>query len=328
MRCCSSSTRSSCSRSERDRGRAALATAAGWAALVLAAGCGEQDDGPAAPAGGTPEPTSTLRIATGERIETLDPLLADDRAERLASRQVHEPLISRLSGPFAQARQRPGLARSFRSRNGDTVWTVRLRGGVRFQNGEPLDAAAVQVNAERWLALAPGRALLPQLAYTDFPRQDIVRFLLSRPTPGFPRQLADPRLGLVAPKVLARAGHGEVERGPTGTGPFELRESSPDRTLLARNAAWWGGEQGLGPGVAEIELLAKPSSRLRLAALEGGSVEIADELGRGMLRRVERNPLLSVVTGGGALALERSVRGIESARADQPLSDVWLTDLP
>ena len=40
------------------------------------------------------------------------------------------------------------------------------------------------------------------------------------------------------------------------------------------------------------------------------------------------DPLLALVGGGGAaIGIQRSVRGIDSAAADQALADVWLTDL-
>lgn len=340
MRCCSSSTRSFCSRSEPADGRAAPRhrSVAGLIfrralpfLLIALAGCGETGgEGTSAGAGVTPEPAGTLRIAVAGQVETLDPLLADDRAERIASRQVYEPLVSRQNGPFGQTRLRPGLVRSFDSNAAATIWTAQLRRAVRFQNGEPMDADAVIANVERWMNVTPGPELLPELAIppADSPRPGLVRFFLNRPVRDFPRRLADARLGLVAPEAIAEAGSGPVKLGATGTGPFEPREGDPGTTLLARNLSWWGADLGLGPGVEQIELLQVDDPRDRADDLLDGSVEVADDLGRATAARLKRDPLATLVRGGGAvIGVERSVRGIESAEVGQPLADVWLTNL-
>jgi len=298
-------------------------------AAVALGGCGDDEEaGSSAAAGTIPSPGGTLRIAVEGQIKTLDPLLARTRAERLAARQVHEPLISTQNGPFGQARRRPGLVRSIDPRAGGRIWTAQLRPGIRFGDGERMDADAVLANGERWIGFAAGPAPIPELTAVDSPRPGLVRFLLDRPEPRFPRELARAELGIVAPVALAAAGSGPVPGGGTGTGPFELREREAGRTLLARNASWWGTRLGLGPGVDQIELLSVDEADERSDQLAAGSLEAADQLDPVMARTVEADALLRIVRGGGAiLGLERSVRGIESAEPDQALADVWLTDL-
>ncbi|MBA2522669.1 MAG: hypothetical protein H0V25_04975 [Solirubrobacterales bacterium] len=297
-------------------------------ASVLLWGCGnEEDGGTAAAAGATPEAGGTLRIAAAGAIESLDPLLAARRGERLAARQIYEPLVSQESGPFGQTRRRPGLVPSLEPSAGGTIWTARLRPGVHFSDGEPLDADAVLANASRWMQEPAGAALLPELRAVDSPRPGLVRFQLDRPTPDFPDELEHGELGLVAPDAMI-AGGAALRPNAAGTGPFELRESEPGRTLLARNASWWGSRLGLGPGVDQIELTEVDDRRSRGEQLENGAVELADDLGAPIARTVAEDPLLTVVGNAGALlGVERSVRGVESAADDQPLADVWLTDL-
>jgi peptide/nickel transport system substrate-binding protein len=263
-------------------------------------------------------------------IDELDPLVAEGRAERLASRQIHEPLVSNQNGPFGATRERPGLVRSLVPSSGKTIWTATLRPRVRFQDGVPLDADAVRANVDRWLATSAGRELLPELIVADNPAPGVVRFQLARPTPDFPRRLADARLGIVAPAALDDAGSGTLGADPiqSGSGPFELREQDAGGTLLARHATWWGAPLGLGPGVDQIEFVASGGAGAGVELLASGSVEVAALTGDA-IRSVMEDPLLSVVRGGGPpLGIERSVRGLESAEEAQPLADVWLTDLP
>lgn len=241
---------------------------------------------------------------------------------------MYEPLVSRQTGPFGQTRRLPGIARSLDSRRDDTLWIARLRPGVAFTDGEPLDVDAVKANAERWMEVGAGPEIVPELSFVDSPRPGLVRFFLDGPEPDFGRRLSQPELGLAAPAAIASAGGGPIRRTQAGTGPFELRERSGDRVLLARNAAWWGTPLGLGPGVDQVELLSSEDEKARLEQLRSGQAQVADQLGDGAAADVASDPLLTTVVGGGeVLGIERSVRGIASAAADQSLADVWLTNL-
>lgn len=317
------------------RMRAILATWAG-ALTLAAAGCGGEDDPgtPAlAPAGDAGE-GGTLTWAVADQARTLDPLAARTRAELILTRQIHEPLIETLAGPFGELRRRPGLARSARPSADGAVWALRLRSGVRFQDGSLFDAAAVQANAERWIASDTGRELLPGLVAVDAPSPTSVRFLLAAPDPNLPNRLASPELGIVSPRALEAGfdGGAGLRREPfsaTGTGAFELREAEPGRLLLARNTAWWGTAERLGPALDQVILRAEASGAVRAALLDSGDAQLADELDPDQARFVRDNPLLAAIEGPGGrwLGLERSVRGVDSATEIPSLAGVWLTTL-
>jgi peptide/nickel transport system substrate-binding protein len=305
-------------------------------ALALAlAGCGgEGDEGtPALSAGQPLGEGGTLVWAVADRVEGIDPLTAGTRAEQLVSRQIHEPLIASLGGPFGDTRRVSGLARRARPSGDARLWTLSLRSGVRFQNGEPFNADAVVANAERWLASPEGPELLPGLVEVFAPRFDDVRFILAAPDPRFDARLAAPELGIVAPRALRAAGGrvGALDRQMgTGTGPFELRERSADRLLLARNTSWWGaGSADLGPALEQIEFRVEPSSAVRLALLDAGDVELADELVSSQADQALADPLLNAVRGAGELwlGMSRAVRGVDSAREIPSLSRAWLTNV-
>lgn len=315
------------------RTRAILASCAGALLLAVAAGCGEDDPGtPAVIPTGDAGEGGTLTWAVADRPRTLDPLAAQTRAELILTRQIHEPLIETLAGPFGDVRRRPGLARSARPSADGEVWLLRLRSGVRFQDGSLFDAAAVQANAERWLASEVGRELLPDLVAVDAPSPSSVRFLLDEPDPDLPRRLAAPALGIVSPRALAAGFDGTaiLRREPfagTGTGAFELREVEADRLLLARNTAWWGATERLGPALEQVVLRTERSGAVRVALLDSGDAQLADELDADQARFVRRNPLLAAIEGpdGRWLGLERSVRGIDAATEIPSLSSAWLT---
>src|SRR5699024_6206179 len=50
----------------------------------------------------------------------------------------------------------PWLAESFESNDDLTVWTVKLREGIEFSDGTPLDSAAAKLQMERTQEFRPG----------------------------------------------------------------------------------------------------------------------------------------------------------------------------
>jgi ABC-type transport system substrate-binding protein len=280
------------------------------------------------PAGGG----GTLTYALPNLPATLDPLAARGRDAQTVTRQVFEPLIAQLTGPYGGTVQQPGLALSARPSGDRTTWTVNLRLGVRFQDGTPFNAAAVLANSRRWQGDPRGRALLPHLFAVDAPRPDEVRFLLDQPVRDFVGRLASPRLGIVSPGALdpqsgQRARFLPDARGP-GTGAFQPVAGGPARLELSRFAGWWGSRMGLGPALDGVTFVAAPKPDQRLRLLAGGAVQVADPLDASGLRAARTNPLLNAIGGPrSGIGMEGSVRGISSAGSLPLLTGVWLTRL-
>jgi ABC-type transport system substrate-binding protein len=302
-------------------------------ALLLLAGCGGNDSEETPIGAGLPRAggAGELSYALPSLPSTVDPLAAEDRAAMTVVRQLYEPLIERLRGPYGQTRPQAGLALSARPTRDRTVWSVALRSGVRFQDGTPFNAAAVLANARRWQSDPVGLELLPDIFAVDAPRPDEVRFLLDRPVPDLRSRLADPRLGIVSPRALDPEGGKDarfLESVPgSGTGPFQVGPAGPGRLALSRFDGWWGSTLGLGPALDGVTfVVAQAAKRLRL--LRDGSVQVADPLRPPGLRAAETDPLLATVGGPlRGIGMEGSVRGIDSARFVPVLSGVWLTRL-
>jgi peptide/nickel transport system substrate-binding protein len=310
--------------------------AATFAALLLfaLAGCGGGDDGGTQrssqlpPAGGN----GTLAYGLPGLPKTLDPLAARGRLAQTVTRQIYEPLIEQLTGPYGQTGVQPGLALSASPSPNRTTWMFNLRLGVRFQDGTPFNAAAVLANTRRWQTDPRGRALLPHLFAVDAPRPDEVRFLLDRPVRDLPSRLASPRLGIVSPRALEpqsgqRARFLTDARGP-GTGAFDPGAGGPARLELSRFADWWGSPLGLGPAVDGVTFVVGPQPGQRFRMLADGVVQVADPLDAAGLRAADADPLLATVGGPrSGIGMEGSVRGISSARLVPALTGVWLTRL-
>jgi len=257
----------------------------------------------------------------------MDPLHAASLAEQTVSRQIFEPLVERLGPPYGGAAV-PGLALGWRHSGDLRVWSLRLRQGVRFQDGEPFNASAVAANAQRWSGDPAGQAALPGLVAADAPRPDLVRLILAQPAPDLPRLLSNPRLGIVSPPALTPpSGVGarlnRVRQG--GTGPFTLRGRAAGVVVLDRNRGWWGSPLGLGPELDQIAFRTVPDPAERARLLREDAVRVAADVRPPTAVRLSRDPLITAIGAhsGHALAFERSVRGITTWRP-QSLSPVWL----
>ena len=290
---------------------------------------GDESENAALGAAAAGDRSDALSWAIADRPRALDPLYATGSDDRLAARQLFEPLAENLGGPYDFPRRSPGLALSIDPSPDATVWRARLRPGVRFQDGTPFNAAAVLANVARWQASARGRAAIGTLL-VDAPRPDLVRFILPAPDPEFDRRLESPALGIVAPAAIRGASGGPMdadEVAQAGTGPFELRDSGAAGVMLARNTQWWGADRGLGAGVDQIALRVVTNPGERLELLRAGTVQVAD-LAPSQLRVVGSDPLLTDIRRGAEpLGAERSVRGIPADDPVPSLNAVWITGI-
>jgi peptide/nickel transport system substrate-binding protein len=259
---------------------------------------------------------------------SLYPLAARTASQQLVSRQLFEPLVETLQGPYERVRNRRGLALEWTPSQDRRVWSFRLRPDVRFQDGTPFNASAVVANATRWRGDPAAEAILPELLAADAPRPNLARIILSRPVEDLPHRLSDPRLGLISPRALAGLGPSPApgEVGRAGSGPFELaREEASGTMLLERNRRWWGTRLGLGPALDRVEFRPLIDRDTRVALLRRGAVLVAADVGRGEAAALARDPLLATIgEGGDFVAMERSVRGI-TGPGPQSLSGAWLT---
>jgi peptide/nickel transport system substrate-binding protein len=318
----------------RARGSIRGASAGALAIAVLAAaGCGDSVGPEVGAAGALPPPSGTLTVALPGPPGEVDPLLASDPSQLLLARQVYEPLVETLSGPYDDLRRVPGPALSVRSSSDHTRWRLRLRPGMSFQDGTRLDDAAVLANAARWRTTDAGRALLPGLYAADAPRPGLVRLFFNRSMPGLRQALAQPQLGIVSPAALSTpTGEGATLARPSnaGSGPFEIRERSGDRVVLARNATWWGTSRRLGPALDSIDLDYTAPAAARARQVRTGEAQMAIALTAAIAAALHHDPLITLkrVAGGtGGTALERSVRGVDLSGPTPVFSGAWLTTI-
>ncbi len=135
------------------------------------------------------------------------------------------------------------LASSWEASVDASEFTFRLAKGVKFHDGEPLNAQAVKASFERVLSGSPAlqqQALFgPAIDHVDVVDDGTVRVVAPQPFAPMIATLAHPAAGIVSPAAAQKYGSGFGMR-PVGTGPFRLLFWSPGIEIdLEANPHYW-----------------------------------------------------------------------------------------
>ena len=196
----------------------------------------------------TPDRVSggTFRYGLNAEIDALNPTnSALTAAPGLA---MAAAVFDKLAEFTPDGKPVPYLAESFTPNAEFTEWDVRLRDGVLFHDGTPLDAEAVRYNfAAQYESTLVGLALKtsysgPEAAEVIDPLT--VRFHLLEPNATWPSVMAS-QLGMIASPTWVEAAIVDptLNQQPVGTGPFKFVSRSEDSlTVFERNDDWWNGD--------------------------------------------------------------------------------------
>ncbi len=190
-------------------------------------------------AGGSPA-GGTVTVGMTVPAGSIDPLTVADTGGVCMLSQTGEYLA--LSDP--DLRLRPQLAESWQPNRDGSVWTFKIRRGVRFHNGRLLSAADVVASIERLADPANGSVALAAFAGslskggTRALDASTVEFHLDAPNGSFPYLVSSDNYNAI---ILPADYQGGFERNFIGTGPFRLEHYTPKaRAAFVRNGEYWG----------------------------------------------------------------------------------------
>ena len=144
----------------------------------------------------------------------------------------------------------PYLAESVTPNETFDVWTGKLREGVTFHDGTPLNAEAVQVNFETQrndpLVGLAVRPFFPAEGAIELLDDLTIQFnLIAGEGNAYLDGVFAGQLGMVASPtwLAATLEDPTLNQAPVGTGPFLFDSRSEDSiTKFVRNDDWWGGD--------------------------------------------------------------------------------------
>ncbi len=212
----------------------------------------------------------TLRVGLDADPPNLDP----HRSTAAVDRQVYQNLYDKLMDTDDSLTIIPMLASSWTiSKDGKTV-TLKLRQGVKFHDGTPLNAEAVRYNIERMqdpkFPSARRSEVRPiqKVAVTD---PYTVQLSLEKPYSPLLYVLTD-RAGMIVSPAAAQKEGINFALHPVGTGPFSFVEKIPqDHTTLQRNPEYWNKGE---PYLDRIIYRPFPDDSARVANVKSGDIDI------------------------------------------------------
>jgi peptide/nickel transport system substrate-binding protein len=177
----------------------------------------------------------------------------------------------------------PHVAESLESNADFTEWTLKLRSGVAYSNGDPMVAQDVLDNMTRMMGQGrnASRGMIGRvdLANSTAPDESTVVFKLLKPWSNFGYLLGDAPGMVVNPEVgaaLDSAGTSVISTDPTGAGvgPYTVERFAPGESpylVLKARPDYWGG----APCIETVNLINIPTDQPKLESLRLGELDVA-----------------------------------------------------
>lgn len=163
----------------------------------------------------------------------------------------------------------PLLAESYEISADGKDYTLKIRQGVKFTNGNDLTADDVAYSLNTAGATAQGKTLLINFDNAEVIDDYTVVVHLTNPYGAFVNSLAS-RFALVVDKETAEEiGEDAYNDTPVGTGPYKfVSRVAGDSITLVSNEEYWNG----APAIKDITYKVMTDSMTQMLALENGEV--------------------------------------------------------
>lgn len=226
-----------------------------------------------------PAHAKNFRWSSAGDVTTQDPHGQDESFTKSINAMIYERLLM----PGRDMAPVPWLATSFRTVS-PTQRVFTLRRDVKFQDGTPMTADDVVFSFERAARSKQFRTYTSQAGTARKIDDYTVEFTTAAPNPIAHIAIGEipimskawaARNNAVDPQDFSSKDATFASRNAMGTGPFRLVSYEPGvKTVLAKNAGWWGIKDGrYESNIETIEYRPIASSATRMAALKSGEID-------------------------------------------------------
>src|SRR5437879_2491717 len=264
------------------------------------------------PAGAQPQ--KVLVSAIGADQTGLDPQTVQNNESGFVMSTMFDSVVNYKPGSSEVG---PGLAESWTVSADGKVFTFKLRRGVKFHDGTPMNARTVTDDLDR--AINPNNPCYVLArkgvdTYDDFTfgsvtdntvaKMDVVdeytlRFTLPDASAPFLSSVAMIWQGIVSPAATKQY-NCDASQHPVGTGPFKFVEAvRADHVTVDANPEYWGGR----PKVDRIIFQVVPESATRMLKLERNEAQILADVPPSDYPRVTGNAALKIYQQAGLTIL-------------------------
>ena len=229
-------------------------------ALVLALGTGARAE-------------TTLRIGLAEDPDILDPTLARTYVGRI----VFAAFCDKLFDIDEKLNIVPQLALSHETSADGKEMTIKLRPGVKFHDGEPLDAEAAKFSIERHMTLPTSfrKSELASVDHVEVVDPLTIKLVLKTPFAPLITQLTDRSGMMVSPKAAKEEGD-KFGLHPVCAGPYKFVERvQQDRMVFEKFADYWNKENVF---IDRVVFLPIVDPTVRLANQKSGGLDLIERV--------------------------------------------------
>jgi|SRR5579862_708222 len=242
-------------------------------------------------AGASPQAGSTLTIGLSTDPDTLDPTLD----HTLVGRLVLLYMCSKLYDMNAQGQIVPQIAAALPqvSKNRLTD-TIKIRPGLKFNDGTPLTAAAVKETLVRAQTLPGSQRATDVSPITSIQTVGATTVILHLKTPdsALTSALADRAGAIMSPTALAKEGS-NFGANPVCSGPFMFKDRVPnDHITLVKSPYYWQKQQ---VHLSSIIFKPMPDPNARIQALKAGDIQIAQGIQPDYVPAMEGNKNIHII---------------------------------
>jgi peptide/nickel transport system substrate-binding protein len=230
---------------------------------------------------------TTLRIGLAEDPDVLDPSLSRTYVGRI----VFSAVCDKLFDIDEKLNIVPQLALSYETSADGKAMTIKLRPGVKFQDGEALDAEAAKFSIERHMTF-PGSFRKSELANVDHVEVVdplTIKLVLKTPYAPLIAQLTDRAGMMVSPKAAREEGD-KFGLHPVCAGPYKFVERvQQDRMVFEKFNDYWNKDNVF---IDKIVYLPIVDATVRLANLKSGGLDLIERVLATDIKEVRSDPNL------------------------------------
>jgi len=260
-----------------------------------------------------PAQAQHLRIGLREDPDILDPTLSRTYVGRI----VYMALCDKLFDINDRLEVVPQLATAFRWES-PTQLLITLRQGVRFHDGEAMDAEAVRYSLDRHLTMQGSfrRSEIADMERVEVVDPRTVRITLKAPSASFLAALTDRAGMIVSPKAAEALGRNFGTR-PVCAGPFRFVERvAQERIVVERFRDYWDAATIHFDRVTYLPI---PDNNVRLANLQSGAIEFAERMEPDDIRVIQRARNLRAVNVDELGYQSITINHANGERANNPM---------
>lgn len=261
-----------------------------------------------------PKRGGTVTLGITRDISVMNPLVDTGSTQKRIRDLMFEPLLGIDLKGYLQA----GLAEAWEVSKDGKLYTIRLRKGVKFHNGQEMTAEDAKFAIDYSMNAKNGARGFAELAIVDRAEardKYTLNIHLKRSAPGFIYALARIETFSVIPKESVAEVIRNPGKFPPGTGAFKFVEWQPQqRIVFERFADYWGHKAYVDRAILRVI----GETTVSFTALRAGDIDMTERAPYEWIKDIREGKLKGI---GFAESRYSAGRSIEFNVVDPPFNN-------